>query len=55
MASGSRHAFFQTFDAVVIIYMRDWGQNRQGIIRDIEKRFAERNAFQGSKCACYRH
>src|SRR5208283_3290083 len=32
-----------------------WGKSRQEIIRDIEKRFAERNAFQGSKCACYRH
>ncbi len=32
-----------------------WGKSRQEIILDIEKRFAARNAFQGSKCACYRH
>jgi len=37
-----------------ILLAPNWGKSRQEIIRDIEKRFAERNAFQGSKCACYR-
>jgi radical SAM protein (TIGR01212 family) len=31
-----------------------WGRNRQQIIRDIEERFSQRNAFQGSKCLCHR-
>ncbi len=38
-----------------ILIAPNWGKSRQEIIRDIEKRFTERNAFQGSKCACYRH
>jgi radical SAM protein (TIGR01212 family) len=32
-----------------------WGKTRQEIIRDIEKRFIERNAFQGSKRLCLRY
>ncbi len=32
-----------------------WGRTRQEIIRDIEKRFIKRNAFQGSKRMCLRH
>jgi radical SAM protein (TIGR01212 family) len=46
--------FFATSpDSILIAPI--WGKSRQEIIRDIEKRFAERNAIQGSKCACYRH
>ncbi len=32
-----------------------WGRTRQEIIHDIEMRFNERDAFQGSKCLCLRH
>lgn len=32
-----------------------WGKTRQQIIRDIEERFIERDAFQGSKCLCVRN
>ncbi|MCL0033883.1 TIGR01212 family radical SAM protein [Thermodesulfovibrionales bacterium] len=32
-----------------------WGRARQKITSDIEKRFIERDAFQGSKCLCYRY
>ncbi len=32
-----------------------WEKTRQAITHDIEKRFIERDAFQGSKCVCYRH
>jgi len=32
-----------------------WDRSRQQIIREIEPRFIERNAFQGSKCLCHRH
>jgi radical SAM protein (TIGR01212 family) len=46
--------FFATAPDSILI-APNWGKSRQEIIRDIEKRFAERNAFQGSKCACYRH
>lgn len=46
--------FFATAPDSILI-APDWGKSRQAIIRDIEKRFTERNAFQGSKCACYRH
>ena len=46
--------FFATSpDSILIAPI--WGKSRQEIILDIEKRFAERNAFQGSKCPCYRH
>ncbi|MBF0557727.1 MAG: TIGR01212 family radical SAM protein [Nitrospirae bacterium] len=46
--------FFATSpDAILIAPI--WGKTRQEIIIDIEKRFAERKAVQGSKCACYRH
>ncbi|MEW5745470.1 MAG: TIGR01212 family radical SAM protein [Nitrospirota bacterium] len=31
-----------------------WGRNRQEIIRDIEHRFALRDAWQGAKCGCVR-
>jgi radical SAM protein (TIGR01212 family) len=45
--------FFATApDSILIAPI--WGKSRQEIISDIEKRFAERNAFQGSKCICYR-
>ena len=46
--------FFATAPDSILV-APDWGKNRQEIIRDIEKRFTERNAFQGSKCSCYRH
>ncbi len=46
--------FFATSPDSILI-APNWGKTRQEIILDIEKRFAERNAFQGSKCACYRH
>jgi hypothetical protein len=46
--------FFATSpDSILIAPI--WGKSRQEIILDIEKRFTERNAFQGSKCACCRH
>jgi hypothetical protein len=32
-----------------------WGKKRQEITRHIEERFADRDAFQGSKCVCFRH
>jgi radical SAM protein (TIGR01212 family) len=32
-----------------------WDRSRQHIIREIEPRFIDRNAFQGSKCICHRH
>lgn len=32
-----------------------WGKSRQQIIRDIEERFIERDAFQGTKCVCLRN
>ncbi len=38
-----------------ILVAPSWGRTRQEIIRDIEKRFAERNAVQGSKRICYRN
>jgi radical SAM protein (TIGR01212 family) len=46
--------FFATAPDSILI-APTWGKSRQEIILDIEKRFAERNAFQGSKCVCYRH
>jgi radical SAM protein (TIGR01212 family) len=38
-----------------ILIAPKWGKTRQEIIRDIEKRFIERNAFQGSKRLCLRY
>ncbi len=38
-----------------ILIAPHWGKTRQEIIRDIEERFAERNAIQGSQCICCRH
>ncbi len=38
-----------------ILIAPKWGKTRQEIIRGIEARFIERNAFQGSKCLCLRH
>lgn len=38
-----------------ILIAPKWGRTRQEIIRDIEKRFIQRNAFQGSKRMCLRH
>jgi radical SAM protein (TIGR01212 family) len=32
-----------------------WGKTRQEILRDINDRFLERDAVQGSKCLSYRH
>ena len=32
-----------------------WEKTRQEIIRDINKRFVEKDALQGSKCLCYKH
>ncbi len=37
-----------------ILIAPNWGKSRQEIIRDIEERFTERNAVQGSECICYR-
>ena len=37
-----------------ILIAPNWGKTRQEIIRDIEARFAERNAIQGSQCICCR-
>ncbi|MDI6800959.1 MAG: TIGR01212 family radical SAM protein [Thermodesulfovibrionales bacterium] len=38
-----------------ILIAPKWGKTRQEIIRNIEERFIERDAFQGSKCLCLRH
>lgn len=38
-----------------ILIAPKWEKTRQEIIRDIEKRFIERNAFQGSKCLCLKY
>ncbi|MBA4348848.1 MAG: TIGR01212 family radical SAM protein [Thermodesulfovibrio sp.] len=45
---------FATSPDEILIAPR-WEKSRQEIILDIEKRFIQRNAFQGSKCVCYRH
>lgn len=46
--------FFATAPEDILIAPR-WGKTRHQLMSDIEKRFAQRNAFQGSKCLCYRH
>lgn len=38
-----------------ILIAPQWGRTRHQIVRDIEARFEERNAFQGSKCVCHKH
>lgn len=38
-----------------ILIVPKWNKSRQEIIRDIERRFEEKNAFQGSKCIYHRH
>ncbi|MFA5352812.1 MAG: TIGR01212 family radical SAM protein [Thermodesulfovibrionales bacterium] len=40
-------------DAILIA--PQWGRTRHEIVIDIEKRFQQRNAFQGSQCLCHRH
>jgi radical SAM protein (TIGR01212 family) len=44
---------FATSPDEILIAPR-WEKSRQEIINDIEKRFVQRNAFQGSKCVCYK-
>lgn len=36
-----------------ILIAPKWGKTRQDILRDVEKIFVTKNAFQGSKCVCY--
>ncbi|MCL5421402.1 MAG: TIGR01212 family radical SAM protein [Nitrospirae bacterium] len=37
-----------------ILIAPQWGRTRQEILRDINERFIQRDALQGSKCLCYR-
>jgi radical SAM protein (TIGR01212 family) len=38
-----------------ILIAPQWGKTRQEILRDINERFVQRDAVQGSKCLCPRH
>ncbi|NTU43445.1 MAG: TIGR01212 family radical SAM protein, partial [Nitrospirales bacterium] len=38
-----------------ILIAPNWGRTRHEIVIDIEKRFQQRNAIQGSQCLCHRH
>jgi radical SAM protein (TIGR01212 family) len=38
-----------------ILIAPQWGKTRHQMIHDIEERFEQRNAMQGSKCVCRRH
>lgn len=38
-----------------ILIAPQWGKTRQEIIRDINDRFEQREAVQGSKCLCYKN
>ncbi len=38
-----------------ILIAPQWGKNRQEIINDIQRRFVQRDAVQGSQCICHRH
>ena len=38
-----------------ILIAPNWGKTKQEIIRDINKRFLQRDAVQGSRCLCLRH
>ncbi|HWR59715.1 MAG TPA: TIGR01212 family radical SAM protein [Thermodesulfovibrionales bacterium] len=38
-----------------ILIAPQWGKTRQEIIKDINDRFTQRGAVQGSKCLCYKH
>jgi radical SAM protein (TIGR01212 family) len=38
-----------------ILIAPNWGKTKQEIIRDINKRFVQRDAVQGSRCLCLRH
>ena len=38
-----------------ILIAPQWGRTRQEILRDINERFIQRDALQGSKCLCYKH
>ncbi|MCX7913671.1 MAG: TIGR01212 family radical SAM protein [Thermodesulfovibrionales bacterium] len=46
--------FFATAPEDILIAPK-WGRTRHQLMGDIEKRFIQRNAFQGSKCLCHRH
>lgn len=45
--------FFATSPEDILIAPK-WGKTRHQLMNDIQKRFIQRNAFQGSKCLCYR-
>ncbi len=46
--------FFATAPKDILI-APEWGRSRHQLMNDIQKRFTERNALQGSKCLCYRN
>ncbi len=44
--------FFATAPEDILIAPK-WGKTRHQLMNDIQKRFIQRDAFQGSKCICY--
>ncbi len=44
--------FFATAPEDILIAPK-WGKTRHQVMSDIQKRFEQRNAFQGSKCLCH--